>query len=284
MKTAITRTGQLPHAARRRCVVSAEPLERRAHLSATSTTQATVMFSPPAPDLFVRGSLWTDSFMASLQAKGVGQSGLGYSIYSASELRPPPNGVLPWICVNQIVLKYAYSPTGSSVPSEGAIVVRGHSGPYTVRSVVRDPDDPSLFVATLDRPLGGGNPSVGNGPLPSENGDRVNVSVYGVSTNGTLVANLNVLQGDVDGSGVVLASDYASTKKRFFTSTRDTTTSDNSYTPFCDVDGSGNNHANDFAEVKKRFFQSLPPASAAPASAMPPGARRIRPAATSLLG
>jgi hypothetical protein len=70
---------------------------------------------------------------------------------------------------------------------------------------------------------------------------------------------LDVLQGDVDASGSVLASDFSDVKKKFFRSTNSPTgaTADASYSPFGDVDGSGDILANDYSEVKKRFFDSF---------------------------
>ena len=75
----------------------------------------------------------------------------------------------------------------------------------------------------------------------------------------------NVLPGDVNQSGGVLADDYSAVKKKFFKDTADATSTDASYSPLHDVDGSGVILANDFSEVKKRFFDSLPPAAASAA-------------------
>jgi hypothetical protein len=72
---------------------------------------------------------------------------------------------------------------------------------------------------------------------------------------------INVLQGDVDKSGSVLANDFSNVKKKFFKSTASPGSGDTRYTVFHDVDGSGSILANDFSEVKKRFFDNLPAVS-----------------------
>jgi hypothetical protein len=68
----------------------------------------------------------------------------------------------------------------------------------------------------------------------------------------------------------VLADDYSSVKKRFFTRADDTRpSSDNAYSMLADVNGSGTILADDYSEVKKRFFTRLPDTQAAAAAAAP---------------
>jgi hypothetical protein len=68
----------------------------------------------------------------------------------------------------------------------------------------------------------------------------------------------NVLPGDVNHSGTVLADDFSAVKKKFFASTTAPGTGEAAYNVFYDVDGSGSILADDFSEVKKRFFSKLP--------------------------
>jgi hypothetical protein len=117
------------------------------------------------------------------------------------------------------------------------------------------------------------------GEDPALNGDRLPVTGAGPG-NANLVLHLNVLQGDVDGDGTVLADDFAAVKRQFFTSTTspfNPTDPSSGYSPFHDVDGSGSILAVDYSEVKKRFFQSLPAAPAPTFSAAAPRttARRV---------
>ena len=137
---------------------------------------------------------------------------------------------------------------------------------YTVTSVTPVAGDPTAFVVTLNKPLGGGNPTTGVAPTANENGDRITLSVPGGGAGGgNFSLRMNVLQGDTDHTGEtggthsVLAADFSAVKKKFFKDTTDTTTGDASYSAFHDVNGNGNILANDFSEVKKRFFQNLAP-------------------------
>jgi hypothetical protein len=152
--------------------------------------------------------------------------------------------ILPWTNVNQIVLTYG-SPVGA-IPTPGMVSLKGNrpGGDYAVTAV--EQLDSQIFVLTLDRPLG--NVSGGG-----ENGVRVQLTVLGAGPdNSEYSLRLNVLQGDVDRSGSVLATDYSAVKSRFFLSAGAP-----GYSVFHDVDGSGSILANDFSAVKARFFDTL---------------------------
>lgn len=84
----------------------------------------------------------------------------------------------------------------------------------------------------------------------------------------------DVLPGNVNRTGNVLADDFSAVKARFFRSTVSPGTGANAYTIFHDVDGSGSILADDFSAVKNRFFSSLP--GPEPSSAIAPVATRAR--------
>jgi len=124
--------------------------------------------------------------------------------------------------------------------------------------------DPTAFLITLNKPLGGGNPATGAAPTVDENGDVITLGVPGGGPAGSNYSlKMNVLQGDTDhlsegNSHVVLARDYSEIKKKFFKDTDDVPAgNDTDYSPFYDVDASGSILARDYSEVKKRFFQAL---------------------------
>ena len=175
--------------------------------------------------------------------------------------------------MDQMVLKYATPPTGSGVPGVGNVVFTSQQGQaYTATAVAPIAGDPTAFLVTLNKPLGGGNPTTGVAPTPQENGDRITLGIPG---GGSL--RMNVLQGDLDHTGETtasgqvhstLAADTSALKKKFFSSTTNVGSGDAAYSVFADVDGSGSVLADDFSAVKKRFFEQLPaaPAAAAPLS------------------
>jgi hypothetical protein len=235
--------------------------------------------APQVPDVYVRGSAWSTAFKQYLETKALGDDVFGYKVSAnGSPVAGPaanPQQVLPWINVNEVVLKYPAAPTGSGIPTAGSVAFTSSKGvKYTVTGVTPVAGDPTAFVVTLDKPLGGGNPTTGVAPTSNENGDHINFVLNGGGPGGSnLTARFDVLQGDVDHTGEtgathsVLASDFSAVKKKFFKSTTDSATgADTDYTAFHDVNGDGQILANDFSEVKKRFFQELAPPPAATAA------------------
>jgi hypothetical protein len=110
---------------------------------------------------------------------------------------------------------------------------------------VRDLDN-NLLDGEWNNPSGASNQG---DTYPSGNG----------SPGGDFRFRLNVIAGDTERDGIVLARDYSEVKKRFFNSVdNETAGSPTPYTIFHDVDGSGVILATDYAEVKKRFFNRLP--------------------------
>jgi ELWxxDGT repeat protein len=88
---------------------------------------------------------------------------------------------------------------------------------------------------------------------------------------------INVLPGDVNRYGSVLADDFSAVKKKFFKNTGDAATGgDADYSPFHDVNGDGVILAFDYSEVKKRFFSELPDAPATVLVAAASGSSDIR--------
>jgi subtilisin-like proprotein convertase family protein len=209
--------------------------------------------TPVITAAYARGSTWTTSFKDYLAAKGLGDAN-GFNLAAGR--------ILPWINVDQLVLRNDNNL--SSAPAAGTITVHGQRSDYAVTSALADP---KTVVLTLARPLG--DPGSGN-----PDGDRLRLTVPNAAAGGAAyVLNFNVLQGDVNNNGAVLADDFSDVKKRFFKDTTDTTSNDTSYSPYQDVNGDGTILAFDFSEVKKRFFDALPPAAASAQAAF--GARRI---------
>ena len=99
---------------------------------------------------------------------------------------------------------------------------------------------------------------------------------------------LDVLGGDVDRDGTVLADDFSDVRRSFFTSTTRPGIGTDAYSIFADVNGSGSILADDYSAVKRRFFTKLPdggPAADAVAAAAVGGPRlRPRPMTRMLFG
>jgi ELWxxDGT repeat protein len=226
------------------------------------------MQRPTPAQVFVRGSAWSAAFKQSLDDAGDGAYGFRVGDQGAG-------GVLPWVNVNEVVVRLAEAPLVAGTPSPAMVAFQSQRGlAYAVTQVRAVPGDPKAFVFALDRPLGGD---------AATGGDRLTLTVRGAGIGGAdLALRLDVLQGDVDRGGTVLAQDFSEVKKRFFRSAADPgPAGDTQYTPYHDVDGSGEILANDYGEVKRRFFHALPPAPVAPAAGAT-ASRRQRPTAREL--
>jgi hypothetical protein len=229
--------------------------------------------APVVSEVYVRGTDWMtatggpSNFTNYLEAKGYGDDVYGYRLFGTAHLPPAASNaheILPWINMNQLVVRYTSAPTGAGVPTPGSLTVTGLKGNYTVTAVTPVAGDPTAFILTLNKPLGGGNPTTGLAPTVDENGDVITLGVPGGGSAGTNFSlKMNVLQGDTDHLGegsahAVLARDYSEVKKKFFKNTADVPTgADTDYSIFHDVDASGVILARDYSEVKKRFFQQL---------------------------
>ena len=203
-------------------------------------------------EAYVRGSAWGSNFKTYMEGQLLGDDVLGYRISDAAGNQ----AILPWVNLDEIVLRYGSPPTGGGIPSPGTVTLDGVRSDYTVTSVTSL--DPQTYVLRLDRPLG-------NLPGGGENGDRVRLGVAGTGAGGgTYSLTLNILQGDVNRSGSVVADDFSQVRNKFFRSTAAPGPAGPSqYTVFHDVDGNGGILGSDFSLVKARFFDSLPPPAAA---------------------
>ena len=206
-------------------------------------------YTPDAPAATVvgawaTGSTWSAGFLQRLQSQGLGSAALGAALTAA---RP-----LPWVNVDRISLRFS---RGVDV-RQGDLRITGADGSaYATAGFAYDPQA-ATATWTLARPI--------------DRPDRVRVELDGrVGGPAGWSARVDVLPGDVDGSGAVLAGDFSDVKRRFFS----TATGAGDYDVFCDVNGSGSILADDFSEVRRRFFQALPGDGDAPATAGGPSSR-----------
>ncbi|HET7719578.1 MAG TPA: LamG-like jellyroll fold domain-containing protein, partial [Acidimicrobiales bacterium] len=137
--------------------------------------------TPVVVETYVRGATWlgqdnnpaTTTFMEYLESKGLGDDVMGYRLYGTGRTPPAsnPEDIIPWINADQIVVRYSSPPTGSGIPTPGTVTVAGlnpAASSYTVTNVAQVPGDPTAYVLTLNKPLGGGNPVTGVAPTVSE--------------------------------------------------------------------------------------------------------------------
>jgi murein DD-endopeptidase MepM/ murein hydrolase activator NlpD len=185
--------------------------------------------------VFVSGAGWTPAFREHLQSIGAG----GPDGFALPADAPVPGRVLPWSNLDRVSLRL----NQDVAVSRDALSVRGvNVADYPVADFLYDAGRRTA-TWTLGR-------SVVN--------DRVTLTLAASVMGGAWSAPLSVLPGDSNGSGVVLADDFAEVKRRFFTTASSPGSGDAAYSAFHDVDGSGSILANDFSAVKQRFFSRLP--------------------------
>ena len=229
---------------------------------------------PRVNQVYVSSSEWTPSFKQYLEDHGFGDDQYGYAIPDRDQLNE-----LPWVNLNQVSIRFSenvqvdandlqirgvavpnYTTNAASFTYNAAT----RTATWTLIAGQRFNRDRILLDLDGDAPNGvkdvNGNLLDGEwenpgGPTFSE-GDRF-PSGDGVA-GGDFRFRFNVLAGDVDRNGVVVASDFSDVKRRFFTSTTVEGSGSNRYSVFHDVDGDGRIVAEDYSEVKRRFFNTLP--------------------------
>jgi hypothetical protein len=183
--------------------------------------------------LFIGSTGWNRDFRDYLDAEGTGSDRLGFEL--------PATSVAPWVNLNQLSLRFDLD-----VRVEASdLVIRGAGGSnYASVDFFRDSADNTATWILAS--------ALGN--------DRFTVSLAPDVLGVPFELALNVLPGDVNRNGVVLADDLSAVKRSFFRSTNNPGIGDDAYSIFRDLDGSGSILANDFSEVKRRFFNRLPEA------------------------
>jgi hypothetical protein len=149
------------------------------------------------------------------------------------------------------------------VKREDLTATGADGSPYPARTFFYDRNR-RLGIWWLDRPLGrdritlnlDGDPGGVSGPSGLLDGDGDGVP------GGDFRRTLNVLPGDVNRDGTVLANDAAEVKQKFFTRAPFVGAATDGYDFFHDVNGDGFILADDFSEVKRRFFDRLPDGNA----------------------
>jgi uncharacterized delta-60 repeat protein len=209
--------------------------------------------APRVRQASVSGSAWQPAFRNHLRDAGLSVNQSGFPV------GPAAGGPLPWINLDQVAVTF------DQQVQVGAndLRVRGAGGAEYALDAAAFTYDAATRTATW---------RLANGAVFGP--DRVRLELDGDSVRGggrqldgdgdgaaggDFAARFNVLPGDVNGDGTVLADDFSGVRKKFFSSPTSALTGDRAYSAPYDVDGSGFILANDFSEVKKRFFDALPP-------------------------
>ena len=231
---------------------------------------------PDIAAVFVWGTAWTPQFLAHVAGIGRGDATYGFAIPGgAAQLDE-----LPWTNINRVAIRFREdvrvppqalqvraavgNPTGGGQYrlSGFVYIAPTRTAVWTLADTIRTDRvllvlDAATVTDLADHPLDG---EWNNGADAYPSGDR--------TPGGDFTFRFNVLQGDADRSGSVLANDFSDAKRKFFSTTTNPGTGAAAYTIFHDVNGSGSILADDFSIIKGSFFDTLPPGEPS-ASALP---------------
>lgn len=217
---------------------------------------------PSVTDVFVGSSSWSASFRQFMSRQRIGDAAYGFAIGAGAEQLKP----LPWPNLNRISIRfnqdvavdqddlairgtraagYAFSGFSYDQPTRTATWTLAAPLDRDRLTLDLDADAPAGVRGAVGprNPLDG-NWSDGAAAFPSGDG----------RPGGDFVFRVNVLPGDVNRNGAVLADDFSAVKQKFFVGTGDPF----NYSVFLDLDGSGSILAEDYSAVKRRFFDRLP--------------------------
>ena len=229
----------------------------------------TVARSPRGPavrQVFISSSGWSTSFRERLVDPEFWARDFGYGM-PAGRFQPSQ---VPWTGLDRVSIEFTEPVEVDAVD----LTVTGAGGAqYALRDDLFVYDEPTRTATfALATPLEADRLVLrldGEGPDGVTGGGRLLDGEWMTSTDdypsgngapgGDFVYRMNVLPGDVNFSGTVLADDFAQVKRKFFTSTERPGSGENAYSIYSDVNGSGSILADDFSEVKRRFFTALPP-------------------------
>jgi uncharacterized delta-60 repeat protein len=214
---------------------------------------------PTVTGVFVSGAGWADEFKQYLSDTGLGDAALGYRAWDNTD-RPTLRSTLPWVNLNRLSVRFS----GDAAVVREALSARGTNQSTYAFAPGHDGFEYDAVTHTGTWTF-----------AQALTKDRVVLALDVQSlSGGPFQLRLDVLPGDVDDSGSVVASDFSDVKRRFFRRAgAPGPAGDTQYSPFSDVDGSAAILAADFSEVKKRFFDTLPPA---PADAGPAVSAKLR--------
>ena len=233
---------------------------------------------PPAvQQVYLSGSQWQPAFKQYLQGQELGSSTFGFAIPDETA----QSDILPWVNVDQVSITF----TDDVQVDAGDLRVRGlnvasyaldagaftydpatHTATWRLAAGAAFGNDRIVIDLDADSPDGVHAPGIDGEFLDGEWDNPVGEAAGGdtwPSGDGTAGGDFrfkfNVLPGDVDRNGTVLANDASDVKRRFFTTPANPGSGASAYSAFHDTDGSGSILANDFSNVKRRFFNRLPP-------------------------
>ncbi|MCX5660866.1 MAG: PQQ-dependent sugar dehydrogenase [Planctomycetota bacterium] len=247
----------------------------------TATSAASIHVSGPPPFLaavYLRGSNWTNPFLAEIGSQGLGNShGYAVPVGDGAQLAP-----LPWSNIDHLTLRFSDAVT----VHQGDLVLRGVNTPaYSFIDFSAGLDGDGAYVATwtLGAPIGidklllsladsvvdGDNAALdGEWTNPTSIGQASPTSVFPSGDGlpgGAFTFRFNVAPGDTNQNGGINIVDVVQVRNRQGSSVANPT----HYSLFGDINGDGGINVQDTILARNQQGKSLPAGEPAlPASAM----------------
>jgi uncharacterized delta-60 repeat protein len=231
---------------------------------------------PRVSQVFAASTAWAPDFRQALEDHGLGDSVYGYAVPDgAGQLRP-----LPWGKIDRVSVRFTRN---VNVAAENLAVRGVRVGSYAVTGFAYDVVE-RVATWTLSPPIAarGGEKLLLD--LDGDSPDGVNAGIGAVrrfldgewvngsdtypsgdgNAGGDLRFQVNVLPGDVDGSGQVAAGDVLAFRNRLLRRAADPFSgASGAYSPLYDLDGDGVVGSRDQASVRAALLTRLPAATPA---------------------
>jgi len=220
---------------------------------------ATVFLPEKAPptvtSLVVSSTSWSPGFLDHLMVEGLGSGGYAVPVGAAAQLDP-----LPWVNIDKVEITFSEEMDVSATD----ITVRGVAVPLYVADAFAYDGELHQVTLTFAAPLeadrllievADGASSAEGTALDGEWSDGLSEYPSGDGVaGGDFRFTINVLPGDVDGTGETRSSDVIKLRRK-----TNTQMGDPGYSIFHDVDGDGQIRSSDVIKARRRTNTELPP-------------------------
>ena len=220
--------------------------------------------------VFIGGAAWAEPFRTFLATAGIGSAAHGYQVPGGAAQAEE----FTWSNLDRVSIRFSTP----ALVQQADLRVRGvNVSNYPTIAFTYDPGTNTAtwtlgqtlandrVALSLDADGPGGVTDAGGARLDGDWINPVGAAAGGDTypsgdgtPGGDFVFRINILPGDVNRSGSVLADDFSAVKRKFFASTINPGTGEAAYSVFHDINGSGSILADDFSGVKQRFFDRLP--------------------------
>ena len=205
----------------------------------------TIAAAPAVAGVYLSASQWRPAFRQFIAARGLGSADYGFAVAAgAAQLDE-----IPWTGIDRVSVRFS---AAVDVQPGDLRILGANAAGYAL--------DPATFVYSAADRTATWRLAAGRTFAI----DRLLLDLDGVGHGADTTAGsdflfrINLLPGDTNRTGSVLADDFSQVKRKFFSSTTNPGAGDAAYSVFHDIDGSGTILADDFSDVKRRFFDRLP--------------------------